>query len=580
MRSTTSFGVLAFACAVAQVRAQTLIGSQSGVASQNFGAAVISAGFQDSDTYADLLVGSPGLGRVDCISGRFLATGAGANVLWTITSPGSSAGFGSSIAAVGDLTGDGVTDFVVGEPLYKFNPFGSVTNGAVHLVNGASHTLVATIYGSSNTRLGGVVVSVNDQNGDGKHEVAVTALPTNTVDPSQIHIISGAAFSGTKSLANASHSSLNSSGANEFGETLASGFDLNGDGKRDLAIGSPRMFGESGMLSVVSADGLYTTLAAYTGASQTKTAASISATHDYNGDGVVDFVVGAPGWSTNHAVEDGRALVLSGANLRTFSLPYELATFSIGTGGTHNRFGAAVRASADLNRDGVGDFLIGAPEYSTFTSAKRGQVAIYSGATLTKLATLVGASNERLGAVLLGALQDVNGDLAPEFVVAGPAACSGGVSCGVVKLYSLAPFPPSTYCVGKVNSQGCTPAMGSSGFASASSAAPFDVRCSNALNLVNGLFFYSHAPQATQFQGGTKCVASPFRRTPLLASGGIPGGVNCSGVLSYDFNARIQSGVDTSLVVSAEIFVQCWSRDSASPSGTSLSNGLRFFINP
>jgi hypothetical protein len=572
--------VLASASLGALASGQTLLSSHTGALNENFGAAMVSAGFQDADTYADLLVGSPSANRVQCVSGRYLATGAGPMLLWTVHGITTSGGFGSALAAVGDMTGDDVHDFIVGEPYYRANPFSSVNNGAVHLVSGATHSIVATIYGSANTRLGGVVASVGDQNGDGKPEVATTASATNTTDASWVHVISGAAFSGTKSLASAAHSSLNSNGANEFGATLASGFDLDGNGKRDLAIGSPRMFGESGILHVVSADGHFSTLAAYVGASQEKMASSISASHDYNGDGVVDFVVGAPGWSTNHAVEDGRAVVLSGANLRSFTLPFELASFKLSNGSNHNRFGATVRASPDLNGDGVGDFLIGAPEYSTFLGAKKGLVRIYSGATLTSIATVVGANNERLGAVILGALQDVTGDLFPEFVVAGPATCGGNFYCGVVKLYALFPLPTTTYCTAKVNSQGCTPFMGWSGVPSASSSSPFTLSCSSALNQVSGLLFYSHAPASTPFQGGVRCVDPPLRRTAVLNSGGSASGVDCTGVFSYDFGARIQSGVDTTLVAGAEIFVQCWSRDSASPSATSLSNAIRFVIHP
>jgi len=429
-----------------------------------------------------------------------------------------------------------------------------------------------------------VVVSVGDQNGDGKSEFAVTAPSTDTTSPSYVHVIQGSTFVGTKNLAAAAHSSLNSNGANEFGETLAANFDLDGNGKKDLAIGSPRMFG-NGLVSFVSADGQFTTLASYVGStSGERMGASISGTHDYNGDGVVDFVVGAPNWSTNHAIADGRAVVLSGQKLRTFTLPYELATFALTTGGVATfRFGAEVCASPDLDRDGVGDFLIGAPDYHTIFPAgvDRGRVIVYSGATLSPLVTITGfTGDDNLGAEILGAFQDVTGDLFPEFVVAAPDADNPASDCGLIKLYSVTPIPPSSYCTGKTNSLGCTPAMTWSGTASVSSTAPFTLSCVNALNQVPGLYFYSHAPAAAPFQGGTLCVAQPTRRTGALASGGSASGVDCSGVFAYDFNARIDSGVDASLVSGAQVNLQCWSRDSASPSTTSLSNAVRFFINP
>jgi hypothetical protein len=72
----------------------------------------------------------------------------------------------------------------------------------------------------------------------------------------------------------------------------------------------------------------------------------------------------------------------------------------------------------------------------------------------------------------------------------------------------------------------------------------------------------------------------PTVRTPVQGSGGSASGDDCSGYFSYDFNARIQSGVDPLLVPGAEVFCQYWSRDPWSASTTSLSNALRFLVQP
>jgi choice-of-anchor B domain-containing protein len=139
---------------------------------------------------------------------------------------------------------------------------------------------------------------------------------------------------------------------------------------------------------------------------------------------------------------------------------------------------------------------------------------------------------------------------------------------------------PTAYCTAKPNSQACTPAIASSGAASASSAASFDVSCSNVINQKGGTLFYGATPTSTPFQGGTKCVASPVRRTGVQNSGGNTGPDDCSGVLSIDFNARIQSGIDAALVPGATVFAQFWYRDGADPTGfgTGLSDALQFTI--
>jgi hypothetical protein len=144
----------------------------------------------------------------------------------------------------------------------------------------------------------------------------------------------------------------------------------------------------------------------------------------------------------------------------------------------------------------------------------------------------------------------------------------------------LFPLSPATYCVGKLNSLGCTPAISWSGSPKVNSAVPFPITASNIVNQKSGILFYSHAPTSIAFQGGLKCVAQPSRRTPQQNSGGSASGADCTGTYSFDFNARIQSAVDPSLTAGAEVFAQYWSRDPQSPSTTSLSNALRFVINP
>ena len=139
---------------------------------------------------------------------------------------------------------------------------------------------------------------------------------------------------------------------------------------------------------------------------------------------------------------------------------------------------------------------------------------------------------------------------------------------------------PATYCTAKVNSLGCTPAIGSTGTPSYSSAAPFTVEASSILNNRFGLMFYGYGQQATPFQGGTMCVQAPVKRTPVQDSGGNALGNDCSGAFSFDMNARIQSGIDGSLVPGAQVFAQYWSRDPQSPGTTNLTDGVTFTVCP
>jgi hypothetical protein len=137
-----------------------------------------------------------------------------------------------------------------------------------------------------------------------------------------------------------------------------------------------------------------------------------------------------------------------------------------------------------------------------------------------------------------------------------------------------------TYCVAKTNSQGCVPTMTFAGTPSVTSPAAYDVGASMVLNQKVGLLFYGYAASSSPFQGGTKCVANPVKRTPTQNSGGNPPPNDCSGVYSFDFNARIQSGIDPGLVAGADVYSQYWSRDPTAPFTTGLTNGLTFTIQP
>jgi hypothetical protein len=273
-------------------------------------------------------------------------------------------------------------------------------------------------------------------------------------------------------------------------------------------------------------------------------------------------------------------------------LPYEIYSFAFGsvTPPTNHgdplpnfHFGAAVLGCPDLNNDGVGEIMIGAPGYfsSSFSGTSfRGMVRIYSGATGALLCAVTGGVTDRLGDALAGAVGDLDGDGFPEFVVGGSLSDAGGTDSGAIKCYRVFPLQPAVFCVGKVNSLGCTPFVSFSGLPSASSGASFLITSNNVINQKNGLMFYGRSPAATPFQGGTKCVADPVQRTASQNSGGSVSGADCSGTFVVDFNALVASGVDPSLVAGVKLYAQYWSRDPASPSTTSLSNAVQFVINP
>jgi hypothetical protein len=138
---------------------------------------------------------------------------------------------------------------------------------------------------------------------------------------------------------------------------------------------------------------------------------------------------------------------------------------------------------------------------------------------------------------------------------------------------------PIVYCTAKVNSLGCTPSIGWSGTApSMSQASGFFVEVTNTLANKTGLFFYGYEGKQVPYQAGWLCVQAPSKRTALQSSGGVA--PSCNGMFSYDFNARIASGLDPSLASGVTIYGQFWSRDPQVPFKTTRTDAIQFTICP
>jgi hypothetical protein len=141
-------------------------------------------------------------------------------------------------------------------------------------------------------------------------------------------------------------------------------------------------------------------------------------------------------------------------------------------------------------------------------------------------------------------------------------------------------LPPTVYCTAKANSQGCTPAIASTGTPSLTGADDFHVTATQVLNHKSGILFYGFGETALPFGGGLRCVSAPIRRTPLQDSGGNPPPEDCSG--TYDFHFSQAFLASRGLEAGSLVHCQFWSRDPAFPHPQSigLTDALKFALRP
>lgn len=139
----------------------------------------------------------------------------------------------------------------------------------------------------------------------------------------------------------------------------------------------------------------------------------------------------------------------------------------------------------------------------------------------------------------------------------------------------------SYYCSAKTNSQGCVPVLDASGFPSLSDPTPFTLNASLLVNQMHAdLYLSQTGAAALPFNGGFLCLAPPLIATPLVITGGSTQGFDCSGSLSVDVNALLQSGAIPGVVAGDTLYAQCIYRDNPLPDGTGMTLGVQFIVQP
>ena len=335
------------------------------------GSSVSDAGDINGDGFDDIIIGAPGSGAGECLVVFGRATGFSATLApssltgsngFKILGSNNNDGTGYSVAAAGDINGDGFDDILVGAP--KADPGGDTYGGAAYVIfgkaSGFSATLaVADLNGTTGFRLSGIdaydatgrtVASAGDINNDGFDDILIAAYHANAgAGPAQgeSYVIFGksSGFDADLDL-----STLN--GQNGFRLTGVAPGDLNG--------------------------------------------VSASTAGDLNGDGFDDIIIGANQAGPGGKIYAGESYVVFG-KATGFDASMDLASlngsngFRIAGAAAGDASGSSVSATGDVNNDGFADLLVSSPGADSATTGSGATYVLFGRATaaVTRMGTTV-----------------------------------------------------------------------------------------------------------------------------------------------------------------------------------------------
>ncbi len=347
--------------------------AESDQVNAHFGYSVATAGDVNGDGYSDVIVGAYNYDNGEADEGRaFVYYGASWGLSpaanWVAESDQVGAFFGESVAAAGDVNGDGYSDVIVGAALYDE---GETDEGVAFVYYGSywGLSLGANWVAESDQEyaaFGRSVATAGDANGDGYSDVIVGASTYSDGETDE-----GAAFVYYGSHWGLSPSADWMAESDQeyayFGTSVAAAGDVNGNGYSDVIIGA---YGydngetDEGIAFVYHGGPSGLSLIANTTAEPNQANAqggrSVSDAGDVNGDGYSDVIVGANRYD-NGQENEGVAFVYHGS---ASGLP--ITANWVGEedlAGIH--FGSSVSSAGDVNGDGYSDVIIGAPSYAS-----------------------------------------------------------------------------------------------------------------------------------------------------------------------------------------------------------------------
>ncbi len=407
----------------------------SGINGDRFGAKVINAGDVNNDGFGDMLICADGSYTSTNYAGKVSLYLGGTNFSGKpaieYIGEGTEDHFGINATTLGDINGDGFSDFAISAD--KNNENGNDA-GKVYIYFGAKQLPAkpsATLKGErANEWFGTSISGGHDLNGDGKPDFIIGAPYAGKKFSGTVYVY----FGGTDITVPA----LTLTGENAgdaFGYEVCSLGDVTGDGIGDFAVSAlyANVGSEqgAGVLYVFAGGNIISKKPVITvpgKVAREQIGYNIAAVGDITADGVNDILVGAPGGGSGAL---GAAYVFAGGTLRA----EPVASFF----GAHQNslFGMSVASAGDVTGDGINDFMIGAP-YTDAGSYHAGKVEFFAGGktlSVKEAFKLQGIGEENQCGYSLGFVPNFFGKNSPLYSITWAGAGSGNIGKSRVVIY-------------------------------------------------------------------------------------------------------------------------------------------------
>lgn len=433
---------------------------------ENAGAAVAVVGDWNGDGEPDFLVGAPLAGFPGPSTGRAYLHfgGPGADSAPDCVFVGEAAGdrFGQAVAGAGDVNGDGYADLLIGAPGWEPEGGQGVDWGRVYVFFGGDPDGTAppdslpdlVLSGeAAGDEFGRAVAGLGDLDGDGFADLGVGAPRYDRREPpaenvGRVYVFLGGDPAGPAPPDGAADWVLTGAAPGDyFGWSVAGLADVNGDLAPDIGVSAllrsaAYVFWGGDPAGAAPPDDLpdLVLLGESTG---DRFGYALAGAGDVDGDGLADVLVGA---LLNDAggADAGRAYVFRGrAAPDTVAAAAADRIFTGAAAG--DWFGRAVAGVGDLDEDGYGEVLVGAPSLDV-GAASAGFAYLFRGgpvggevpAAMADAVFAGEAAQDRFGHAVAG-WPGASADGARWLLVGAPLADAAQWNCGTAVVLRVAP---------------------------------------------------------------------------------------------------------------------------------------------